>query len=171
MHDYTSKVSRSACLLLLGSAGIVLFALREPVAYDFQAYAAVSGFEASRWTWLLVACGSVFAAIGLFSRHVRAKAALANAIAAAIVAFTIAATARAMPDRVEPTRSEIDCTNHNIGIGCRAHQVVDALRPAPPDAAPSRVLLVGALGAYAVLAVVLSIHTRVRARVAQREVS
>ncbi len=146
-------------MLLLGSAGLVLFALREPVAYDFEAYAVVSGFEASRWTWLLVACGGVLAAIGLFAQRVRARAALANAIAAAVVAITIAVTARAMPERVEPTRSELDCSNYNIGIGCRIHQALDALEPDPPDAAPSRVLLIAALGAYTLIGVSMAIRS------------
>lgn len=161
MKHYVGPVPRRTSLvLLLCGAGFVLFALRAAVAFDFERYVILDGFEASRWTWLLVALGGALALLGLFLRkNITRIAAITSGIAAACVAATIVLTVRATPHRVEPTRTVVDCSNQNIPIGCQLHQLLDALEPAPPDAAPSRALLVAALGTYALICGTVLIRT------------
>jgi len=143
---------RASLVLLVVGAGVVLVALRSAVAYDFGRYTVISGFEASRWTWLLVVGAALLALRGLVVRRSGlARPALASAIAATCVSIAIAWTVRTTPHRVEPARTVIDCSNQNIGIGCRLHELLDSLEPGPPDAAPSRALLFAALGAYALI--------------------
>ena len=152
---YRSKVSRPAwfALLVLGTAA-VLVALRGAVVYDFERHLVVSGFDASHWTWLLVVAGGVLAMFGLVARRsVLSTAAIVNVVAAACVTLAIVGTVHATPKRIDAEREAIDCSNQNIGIGCRAHQLLDRLEPAPPAAAPSRALLILALSAYALFSV------------------
>jgi hypothetical protein len=159
-------MSRRAGLVLLAfGAGLALLALRRAVAYDFERYAVISGFEASRWTWLLVMGGGAFALLGLFARsNVLRSAAVTNAIASACVAITIVWTVRTTSHRVEPARDVIDCSNQNIGVGCRLHQALDGLEPALPDAAPSHALLGATLGAYALMSMAFLMRNRARSR-------
>ena len=143
---------RASLVLLAFGAGLALLALRSPVAYDFGRYVVISGFDASRWTWVLVVGGGALALLGLFapSRFLR-TAAIANSIASASVAIAIVWTVRTTPDRVEPAGNVIDCSTQNIGVGCRLHQALDALEPGPRDGAPSRWVMIAALGAYALI--------------------
>ncbi len=151
--------------MLAFGAGLALLALTRPVAYDFERYAVISGFEASRWTWLLVMGGGAFALLGLFvRRNVLRSAAIASSIASACVAIAIVWTVRTTPHRVEPARNVIDCSNQNIGVGCRLDQVLDRLEPGLPDAAPSHALLVATLGAYALMSAAFSIRSRASSR-------
>src|SRR5689334_3931167 len=121
-------MSRAASWLLAIGAGLVLYALRNPVAYDFQRYTVISGFEASRWTWLLIVCGGVLAVVAVSMRdRVAALTRIVSAIAAASVAITIVWTVRTTPHRHDQVGRDLDCTNQNIGIGCRLHQGLDAL--------------------------------------------
>ena len=151
--------------MLAVGAGLALLALTRPVAYDFERYAVISGFEASRWTWVLVLGSGALALLGLFVRgDVLRSAAVANALASACVAIAIVWTARTTPHRIEPARDVLDCSNQNIGVGCRLHQALDRLEPAPPDAAPSHSLLGATLGAYALMSAAFLIRTRKRSR-------
>lgn len=138
----------------------MLFALKAAVAFDFERYVTLDGFEASHWTWLLVVLGGALALLGLFLRkNITMIAAITNGIAVACVTVTIVLTVRATPHRVEPTASVVDCSNQNIQFGCQLHQLLNALEPAPPDAAPSRALLVAALGTYALICGAVLIRT------------
>lgn len=159
-------MSRRAGLVLLAfGAGLTLLVLRRPVAYDFERYAVISGFEASRWTWVLVMGGGALALLGLFVRSdILRSAAVANAIASACVASAVVWTVRTTPQRIEPARDVLDCSNQNIGVGCRLHQAIDRLEPAPPDAAPSHWLPGATLGAYALMSAAFLIRNRARSR-------
>ena len=128
------------------TAGVLLFALRRAVAYDFEKYEVVSGFGASQWTWLMVvaACGLLVYAV-VRSRFER-SAAVANVLAAMTVAATIIMTVQRLPKR-EAHRS-VDCSNENIGIGCSFSKIVPD-RYTLGDDSPSRFWLQGALAAYA----------------------
>lgn len=159
-HYLEPMTRRTSLILLLGGAGFVLFALSAAVAFDFERYVVLDGFEASHWTWLLVVLGGALALLGLFLRkNITMIAAITNGIAAACVTVAIVLTVRATPHRVERTANVVDCSNQNIQIGCRLHQLLDALEPAPPAAAPSRALLVAALGTYALICGTVLIRT------------
>lgn len=139
----------------------MLFALGGAVVFDFQRYVVVSGFEASRWTWLLVVLGGALALLGLFVRtNLVAIATIASGMAAACVALTIVLTVRATPPRVEREPDGVGCSNQNIKLGCRFHEALEALEPPPPAAAPSRALLVAALGTYALICGAVLIRTQ-----------
>lgn len=156
---------RAGLVLLAVGAALSLLALRSAVAYDFERHVVISGFEASRWTWLLVIGSGAFALLGLFVRgNALRSAAISSSIASACVAIAIVWTVRTTPHRVEPARDVIDCSNHNIGVGCRLHQVLDGLEPGPPDAAPSRALLVVTLGAYALTSTAFVLRNRASSR-------
>ncbi len=147
-------------VLLLFAAGFVLFALKGAVAYDFQRYVVLSGFEASRWTWLLVVLSSALALFGMFlRRNILMAAAIASGIAVACVAMAIVLTVRTIPHRVESPSNVVDCSNQNIGLGCRLNNSLDNLAGGPPDAAPSRALLIAALGMNALICAALVIRT------------
>jgi hypothetical protein len=151
--------------LLAFGAGLALLTLRSAVAYDFERYVVISGFEASRWTWVLVMGGGAFALLGLFVRSdVLRSAAIVNSLASACIATAIVWTVRTTPHRVEPARNAIDCSNQNIGVGCRLDQVLDRLEPGLPDAAPSHALLVATLGAYALMSTAFVIRNRASSR-------
>jgi hypothetical protein len=142
---------RASLVFLVLGAGLVLLALRSAVAYDFERYVVVSGFEASRWTWVLVVGGGALALLGLcVRRDLVRRAAIANAIASACVAITIIWTVGTTPPRVQPARDVIDCGNQNIGAGCRLHGALDALESGT-NAVPSRALLIVTLGMYALM--------------------
>jgi hypothetical protein len=157
-------MSRRAGLVLLAfGAGLALLTLRSAVAYDFERHVVISGFEASRWTWVLVTAGGAFALLGLFVRSdVLRSAAIVNSLASACIATAIVWTVRTTPHRVE--RNAIDCSNQNIGVGCRLDQVLDTLEPGLPDAAPSHALLVATLGAYALMSTAFVIRNRASSR-------
>ena len=152
-------------MLLAFGAVLTLLALRSAVAFDFERHVVITGFEASRWTWVLVMGAGALALLGLFVRgNVLRSAAIASSIASACVAIAIVWTVRTTPHRVEPAGNVIDCRNHNIGVGCRLDQVLDRLEPGLPDAAPSHALLIAALGAYALMSIALSIRNRASSR-------
>lgn len=156
---------RASLVLLAFGAGLALLALRSAVAFDFQRYVVIGGFEASRWTWVLVVGGGALALLGLFApSNLLRSAAIANSIASASVAIAIVWTVRTTPHRVEPASNAIDCSHQNIGVGCRLHQALDALEPGPPDGTPSRALLIAALGAYALISTTLLIRSRTSSR-------
>ncbi|MDQ3366293.1 MAG: hypothetical protein M3680_12785 [Myxococcota bacterium] len=152
-------------LLLVLGAACVLLALRGAVAYDFARYAVIGGFAASRGTWLLVAGGAGIALLGLIvRREVLPIAALASTLAAACLTIALAWTVHTTPQRRDPVRHEQDCRDQNIGIGCRLHQLLDALEPGPPPAAPSRAWLILALSAHALISSSVLIRARRRAQ-------
>jgi hypothetical protein len=156
---------RGSLLALALGAGLAIFALRSAVAYDFERCVVLDGFDASRWTWLLAATGGLLAVIGLVVRRdLVSSAAIVNSVAAACIALAIVWTVRTTPHRPDRERNEVDCSNQNIGIGCRAHQMLDALEPGPLPDAPSRALLIVALGVYATISITVAIRSRAKAK-------
>ena len=145
-------------MLLAVSAGLVLLTLNQPVANDFERYVVLSGFEASRWTWLLVAGAATFAIVSQFAKSNRRSVAAVSAIAAVCVSSAIFWTVRETPHRVEAVHNVVDCANQNIAITCHMIQLLDKLESGPPRAAPSRALLVAALGTYGLIAGTLTLR-------------
>ncbi len=145
---------REGLALLVLTAGFVLLTLNRTAAYDFQRYDLVSGFEASRWTWLLVAGAATFALVSQFANIRLQLAAGLSAIAAVCVSITIFWTVSEAPHRVEAVHND-DCSNQNIGIGCQMNRLLDT---SPPKSAPSHALIIAALGTYGLVAGTLTLR-------------